>query len=81
MVRLALPGFHCDKPLITTGAGDHLMLVFLVPCWPVVDYLDALSIGGASSGHYVRTAESPSRQQLVKFLRDWPASQQSSASA
>ena len=33
---------------------------------------DALYIGGASCGHYVRTAESPSRLRLCEFLRtEW----------
>ena len=66
------PGFHCDKPLITTGAGDHFNAGFFGAILAGCDYRHALSIGGASSGHYVRTAHSPTRQELIHFLSQWP---------
>jgi hypothetical protein len=62
-------GFFVANPLITTGAGDHFNAGFLAGLLHGIDPGQCLQIGGATSSHYVRTAESPSRAQVIDFLR------------
>ncbi len=62
-------GFFEAKPLITTGAGDHFNAGFFFALLNGVPHAQALQIGGATSGHYVRTAQSPTRAQAAAFLR------------
>ncbi len=62
-------GFYDAKPKITTGAGDHFNAGFVCALLAGIDPISALHIGGATSGFYVRTAISPSREQAVNFLR------------
>ena len=63
-------GFWVAKPKITTGAGDHFNAGFLTGLMHGIAPAQCLQIGGATSGHYVRTAESPTRAQAANFLRD-----------
>ena len=63
-------GFWVAKPMITTGAGDHFNAGFLTGLMHGIAPAQCLQIGGATSGHYVRTAESPTRAQAADFLRD-----------
>ena len=66
-------GPFTPKPKITTGAGDHFnsgfclgkMLGFTTEC--------CLLTGVATSGFYVRTAQSPSIPDIATLLRNWPA--------
>jgi sugar/nucleoside kinase (ribokinase family) len=62
-------GFYDPKPKITTGAGDHFNAGFIGALLAGLQPLHALQTGGATSGHYVRTAESPERAQLIAFLQ------------
>ena len=62
-------GFFVAKPLITTGAGDHFNAGFFTGLLHGINPGQCLQIGGATSGHYVRTAVSPSRAQVIDFLR------------
>ncbi len=61
----------CEAPKITTGAGDHFNAGFLTAnllgCSPEA----ALTIAVATSGHYVRTAVSPSMNELAEFIQSW----------
>ncbi|GDY11664.1 hypothetical protein LBMAG53_05420 [Planctomycetota bacterium] len=61
-------GFFTAKPLITTGAGDHFNAGFLHALLAGIDPGLAIQCGGATSGHYVRTGESPTRAQVAAFL-------------
>jgi hypothetical protein len=63
------------KPLITTGAGDHLNSGFCLG--KLLGLGNELSVltGVATSGHYVRTAQSPNIADLAKLLRAWPVSE------
>ena len=63
-------GFWVAKPKITTGAGDHFNAGFLTGLMHGIAPAQCLQIGGATSGHYVRTAESPTRAQAAAFLRE-----------
>lgn len=62
-------GFFEPKPKITTGAGDHFNAGFLAALLAGIAPLQAIQIGGATSGFYVRNAASPSRADVIAFLR------------
>jgi hypothetical protein len=66
-----IPGPYVAQPLITTGAGDHFNAGFsaaqLIGCSPEA----CLGAGVCTSGHYVRTAKSPSLADLETFLANW----------
>jgi sugar/nucleoside kinase (ribokinase family) len=66
-----IPGPYIDHPLITTGAGDHFNAGFVQGQLLGLDPEACLCLGACTSGHYVRTAESPSLDRLEKFLADW----------
>lgn len=64
-------GFFTPKPVLTTGAGDN----FNGGCFAGLIYglspTTCLMLGTATSGYYVRNAHSPSRKELIDFLRNW----------
>jgi hypothetical protein len=68
---VGVDGFFEAKPLITTGAGDHFNAGFLTCLLAKLDPSHALIIGGATSGYYVRSGVSPSRDQTLGFLRSF----------
>jgi hypothetical protein len=67
----AVKGLYTSKPRITTGAGDHFNAGFCLGKLLEFDDDLALLVGVTNSGHYVRTAQSPSVDQLVEQLRAW----------
>ncbi len=66
-------GPFTPKPKITTGAGDHFNSGFCLGKLLGCSTEQSLLIGVATSGFYVRTAQSPSASDLVQLLRNWPA--------
>jgi sugar/nucleoside kinase (ribokinase family) len=66
-----VPGPYTSKPLITTGAGDHFNAGFTSGQLVGVDPESCLTLGVCTSGHYVRTGESPSIAKLETFLANW----------
>ncbi|MEI6084513.1 MAG: hypothetical protein WCS70_09450 [Verrucomicrobiota bacterium] len=62
-------GPFVEKPLISTGAGDHFNAGFCLGKLIGADDEVALQIGVGTSGYYVRTAQSPAALELAKFLR------------
>lgn len=58
------------KPLITTGAGDHFNSGFCLGKLLGFDNALSLMAGVTTSGHYVRTGESPSIAQLAAMMND-----------
>jgi hypothetical protein len=66
-----LPGPYCEKPLITTGAGDHFNGGFSQAQLLGLDPEACLALGVCTSGHYVRTGKSPSLDDLETFLASW----------
>ena len=62
----------CPKPKITTGAGDHFNSGFCLGKLLGLDNAMAVLCGVCTSGHYVRTAESPSVSDLINMMRHWP---------
>lgn len=66
-----VPGPYCENPLITTGAGDHFNAGFTNGQLLGLDPEGCLALGVCTSGHYVRTAASPSLDDLETFLANW----------
>jgi hypothetical protein len=62
-------GTFIEKPLISTGAGDHFNAGFCLGKLIGADDEISLQLGVGTSGYYVRTAESPSVSKLADFLR------------
>jgi len=62
-------GPFVEKPLISTGAGDHFNAGFCLGKLIGADNEVALQLGVGTSGYYVRTAKSPTASELVEFLR------------
>jgi len=61
-------GPFIQKPLISTGAGDHFNAGFCLGKLIGADNEISLQIGVGASGYYVRTATSPTATELADFL-------------
>lgn len=66
-----VPGPYCENPVITTGAGDHFNGGFSQGQLLGLDPESCLALGVCTSGHYVRTAQSPTIDDLERFLANW----------
>ena len=66
-----VPGPYTEEPLITTGAGDHFNAGYVQGQMLELAPEACLGLGVCTSGHYVRTARSPSLDDLEKFLENW----------
>ena len=66
-----VPGPYTPKPLLTTGAGDHFNAGFTTGQLLGLEPEACLTLGVCTSGHYVRTGESPSLAVLESFLAKW----------
>jgi sugar/nucleoside kinase (ribokinase family) len=66
-------GPRITKPLITTGAGDHFNSGFCLGQLLGLDNAACVLIGVATSGYYVRTAQTPTLSDLAGFLSNWPS--------
>jgi hypothetical protein len=64
-------GPFCEKPKITTGAGDHFNAGFVTARLLGLSPEAALTVAVATSGFYVRTAVSPSLDDLAEFIATW----------
>lgn len=65
-------GPFTPKPKITTGAGDHFNSGFCLGKLLGLPTQECLLTGVATSGFYVRSAQSPSLVDLAQMLRHWP---------
>ena len=65
------PGPYVAKPLITTGAGDHFNAGFSAGQIMGLAPESCLGVGVCTSGHYVRTGQSPTIGDLETFLANW----------
>ena len=61
-----------EKPLITTGAGDHFNSGFCLGKLLGFDNAACVLTGVTCSGFYVRSAKSPDINDLADMLRNWP---------
>jgi sugar/nucleoside kinase (ribokinase family) len=68
-------GPFVQQPKISTGAGDHFNAGFCLGRVLGMGLEESLCCGVATSGYYVRTAESPSAKQLAEFIAELPAPQ------
>ena len=66
-----VPGPYVAQPLLTTGAGDHFNAGFAAAQLMGLSPEASLGLGVCTSGHYVRTARSPSLADLESFLANW----------
>jgi sugar/nucleoside kinase (ribokinase family) len=66
-----VPGPVAERPLITTGAGDHFNAGFATGQLLGLPPESCLALGVSTSGHYVRTGQSPSLADLETFLANW----------
>ncbi|MFW6032397.1 MAG: PfkB family carbohydrate kinase, partial [Phycisphaeraceae bacterium] len=55
------------RPRLSTGAGDNFNAGFCVGRLAGLSVAESLCVGTATSGYYVRNAESPSIEQLADF--------------
>ena len=69
-----VPGPYTEKPKITTGAGDHFNAGFVTGQLLKLTPEACLTMGVSFSGFYVRTAKSPSLNDMDGFLREWQTS-------
>jgi ketohexokinase len=65
-------GPFVEKPLITTGAGDHFNSGFCLGKLLGFDNAACVLTGVTCSGFYVRNAQSPFMEDLAAMLRAWP---------
>jgi hypothetical protein len=63
-----VPGSYCQAPRVETGAGDHFNAGFALGQLLGLSAEACLTLGVCTSGHYVRTACSPSLDDLETFL-------------
>jgi len=68
-------GPFVQQPKISTGAGDHFNAGFCLGNLLGFSLEESLCTGVATSGYYVRTAESPTATQLAEFVGKLPPPQ------
>jgi len=71
----AFAGPFVQSPKISTGAGDHFNAGFVTGQLLGLDLAESLCSGTATSGYYVRNAQSPSLANLADFIKNLPAPQ------
>lgn len=62
---------YCENPLKSTGAGDRFNAGYILGQLLGESRKNRLALGCAASGHFVRTAQSPSLEDLARFLASW----------
>jgi len=63
-----VPGPYCDKPKLTTGAGDNFNAGFMFGYMNGLSLKESLRCGVGASGFYVRYARSANLKELAEFL-------------
>ncbi|MCL2572520.1 MAG: carbohydrate kinase family protein [Defluviitaleaceae bacterium] len=66
-----IDGPYCQKPKLTTGAGDNLNSGFCLGQALDLNPLESLTLGVATSGFYVRNAKSPTFDEVIEFIKSW----------
>jgi len=67
----AVDGPYCEKPVLTTGAGDNFNAGLCLAQALGLGAKSSLLMGVASSGFYVRNGRSATIVEQMKFLEDW----------
>ena len=68
-------GPFVQKPMISTGAGDHFNAGFCLGHVLGFSLSESLCVGCATSGYYVRTGQTPDAAVLADFLCQMPQPQ------
>ena len=66
-----VPGPYCPNPLLTTGAGDNFNAGFCLAITHGRHPAEALLLGVATSGFYVRNAKCPTTTDAKNLLEAW----------
>ncbi|GHV38749.1 hypothetical protein FACS189490_01190 [Clostridia bacterium] len=66
-------GPYCEKPVLTTGAGDNFNAGFCLGQSLGLNAQESVTLGVATSGFYVRNAHSPNFDDILGFLDKWDA--------
>jgi len=66
-----IDGPYCEKPVLTTGAGDNFNAGFCLGQSLGMEPLESLIMGVSTSGFYVRNAKSPTFEELIGFVDKW----------
>jgi len=66
-----VPGPFVAEPFISTGAGDHFNAGFASGQLLGLSPEACLAVGVCTSGHYVRTAKSPTIADIETLLTNW----------
>lgn len=69
--KASVQGPYCEKPKLTTGAGDNFNAGFILGRMLGFDLEESLLMGTANSGFYVREARSATYQELQQFIENW----------
>ena len=64
-------GPYCQKPVLTTGAGDNFNSGFCLGQSLGLSPVDSLTLGVCTSGFYVRNAKSPTYEEVMAFAAKW----------
>jgi len=64
-------GPYCEKPKLTTGAGDNFNAGFCFAQAMGFTPIESLTLGVATSGYYVRNARSPKIEEVTDFIDRW----------
>jgi len=64
-------GPYCKNPVLTTGAGDNFNAGFCLAQALGFDPYASLLLGVATSGFYVRNANSPTFSEIIRFIKQW----------
>lgn len=64
---------YVKRPAMSTGAGDHFNAGFALGWRLGLPMDEALAVGSAVGGLYVRSGRSPDLERIIAFLRDMPA--------
>lgn len=65
------PSLFIKKPKLSTGGGDNFNTGLCFGLLMGLDLASAAYFGNATSGYYVRNAESPTIAEVLTTLKDW----------
>ena len=66
---VCMPGFYTSTPMVSTGGGDNFNAGLCVGYLAGADIEEMLYLAMAVSGYYVRTGESPTKDDLLEFIK------------
>jgi fructose-1-phosphate kinase PfkB-like protein len=60
---------YCDKPVITTGAGDTFNAGYIASCLGKLGIKERLAIANATASYYLKNGFAPDKEKLVEELK------------